>query len=184
MQEQTYGYKAEEVIGQAYASSCSPPDRWEEEEGILERLRQGKPVQHFDTTRIRKDGKEIHISLAVSPVRDLDGTILGVAHVARDITEKKQIELRLQQSQRLESLGVLAGGIAHDFNNLLTGILGNASIVGEIIPANSPAQEFLRDMITAGQRLSDLTRQLLAYAGRGPLNITEIDLPGKPGAGN
>jgi two-component system, cell cycle sensor histidine kinase and response regulator CckA len=173
--EHIYGYTAAEVIGKPM-HFLLPPERWSEEDGILERLRRGEAVQHFDTSRIRKDGREIHISLAVSPVRDSDGIILGVAHVARDITEKKQFEQRLQQSQRLESLGVLAGGIAHDFNNLLTGILGNASIVGEIIPAKSPAQEFLHDMITAGQRLSDLTRQLLAYAGRGTLNTTDLNL--------
>jgi PAS domain S-box-containing protein len=173
--EHMYGYTAAEVIGKPM-HFLLPPDRWNEEEGILQCLREGEPIQPFDTTRIRKDGKEIHISLALSPVQDIDGTILGLAHVARDITERKQFERRLQQSQRLESLGVLAGGIAHDFNNLLTGILGNASIVSEIIPTNSPAQEYLHDMITAGQRLSDLTRQLLAYAGRGALNITSLNL--------
>jgi CheY-like chemotaxis protein len=73
-------------------------------------------------------------------------------------------------------LGLLAGGIAHDFNNLLTGILGNASIVTEIIPAGSPAQPFLRDIVTAGQRLSDLTRQLLAYSGRGSLTVDTLNL--------
>jgi PAS domain S-box-containing protein len=173
--EHIYGYTADEMIGKRM-QLLLPPNRWNEEDSILERLKRGERVEHFETTRIGKSGKEIQVSVAVSPVRDADGTIRGASHVARDITARKQFEQRLQQSQRLESLGVLAGGIAHDFNNLLTGILGNASIVAEIIPSSSPAQQFLRDMITAGQRLSDLTRQLLAYSGRGDPSMATLNL--------
>jgi PAS domain S-box-containing protein len=173
--EHVYGYSSSEVIGRPM-QLLLPPSRWAEEDLILERLRRGERVHHFETTRIRKDGKEIHVSLTISPVRDTDGTVLGASHVARDITERKQFEQQLRQSQRLESLGVLSGGIAHDFNNLLTGILGNASIATEIIPSSSPAQEFLREIVKAGQRLSDLTRQLLAYSGRGALSMAEINL--------
>ena len=173
--EHVYGYSAPEVIGKPM-KLLLPQSRSSEEDVILERLRRGERVHHFETTRIRNDGKEIHVSLTISPVRDTDGAILGASHVARDITERKQFEQQLRQSQRLESLGVLAGGIAHDFNNLLTGILGNASIVTEIIPSSSPAQPFLREIVKAGQRLSDLTRQLLAYSGRGGLTMTEINL--------
>jgi PAS domain S-box-containing protein len=173
--EHLYGYKAAEMIGKSM-QLLLPPDRWNEEENILARLERGERVEHFETTRIRKDGREIHLSVAISPVRDADGTIRGASHVARDITERKAFEQRLQQSQRLESLGVLAGGIAHDFNNLLTGILGNASIVAELIPTASPAQQFLREMVTAGQRLSDLTRQLLAYSGKSTASLTTLNL--------
>jgi len=170
-----YGYDADEMIGKRI-QLLLPTDRQNEEDSILERLRRGERVSHFETTRIRKDGSEIVVSLTISPVRDLDGTIIGASHVARDITERKNFERQLRQSQRLESLGVLAGGIAHDFNNLLTGILGNASIAAELVPTSSPAQSFLREIVTAGKRLSDLTRQLLAYSGRGAVATAKVNL--------
>jgi signal transduction histidine kinase len=69
---------------------------------------------------------------------------------ARDITARKQFETQLRQTQRLESLGVLAGGIAHDFNNLLTGILGNANMATEMLPPSNPVLPYLRDAVLAG----------------------------------
>jgi PAS domain S-box-containing protein len=176
--QRVYGYSAEEVIGRPMRILL-PPNRDTEEEDILEQLRRGERVNHFETTRIRKDGKEICVSLTISPIRQSDGTIIGASHVARDISERKQFETQLRQTQRLESLGVLAGGIAHDFNNLLTGILGNASIATELLPPSNPIQAYLRDVVSAGQKLSDLTHQLLAYAGRGnpstaALNLSEL----------
>jgi len=160
---------------QARANPAPPKPRHEEDE-ILEQLRRGSRVNHFETARIRKDGKEIWVSLTISPIRQSDGTVIGASHVARDISERKQFELQLRQTQRLESLGVLAGGIAHDFNNLLTGILGNASIATEMLPPGNPVHVYLRDVVSAGQRLSDLTRQLLAYAGRGTLTMSALNL--------
>src|SRR5581483_5151224 len=90
-----------------------------------------------------------------------------------------RLETRLQQAQRLESIGLLAGGVAHDFNNLLTGILGNSSMALDAVPRSSPARRMLSDIIEATQRAANLTRQLLAYAGRGnivsaPLDISDL----------
>ena len=103
----------------------------------------------------------------------------GASHVARDITEHKNLEVQMRQTQRLESLGVLAGGIAHDFNNLLTGIIGNASLVTEMLAAQDPARPFLDNLLLASQRAADLTAQLLAYSGRGqfvvgPVNVSSV----------
>jgi PAS domain S-box-containing protein len=173
--ERIYGYTAAEAIGQSM-SFLLPPNRETEETDILNRLRQGGLVSHFDTTRVRKDGKSITVSLTISPVKDTDGTIIGASHVARDITDRKRFEEQLRQSQRLESLGILAGGIAHDFNNLLTGVLGNASIAAELLPDGSTAQSMLREITTAAQCLADLTRQLLAYAGKGALATASVNL--------
>jgi len=176
--ERLYGYTAAEAIGKPI-SILLPPERASEERDILDRLRQGERVKHFETSRIRQDGKMIYVSLTISPVRGDDGSILGASHVARDITEQRRFEEQLRQSQRLESLGVLAGGIAHDFNNLLTGILGNASIAAEMLPASNAAHAMLREIMAASQRLSDLTRQLLAYSGKGtfafgPVNVSAL----------
>jgi PAS domain S-box-containing protein len=97
----------------------------------------------------------------------------GVVLNLRDISERRRaeverqaLELKLQQTQKLESLGVLAGGIAHDFNNLLTGILGNADLAVSQLE-HGPARESVRLIETAAQRAAELTKQLLAYSGKG-----------------
>ncbi|MBV9504816.1 MAG: PAS domain S-box protein [Acidobacteriia bacterium] len=173
--ERVYGYTAEEAVGRPI-SILLPADRQKEEAEILQRLRRGERVKHFETTRITKKGDLIYVSLTISPILGENGKILGASHVARDITERRQFEAQIRQTQRLQSLGVLAGGIAHDFNNLLTGILGNASLIGEILPPSNPVQPLLRDVMSASQRLSDLTRQLLAYAGRGRFARQSVNL--------
>lgn len=176
--ERLYGYSAEEAIGHNIGFLL-PPDRLTEEQEILARLRRGERVQHFEASRLRKDGRVIDVSLSISPIRDARGVITGASHIGRDITEQKQFEQQMQQTQRLESLGVLAGGIAHDFNNLLTGIIGNASLMSETLPVLDPNRRFLDDMTLAAERAADLTRQLLAYSGRGqfvvgPVNVSEL----------
>jgi signal transduction histidine kinase len=90
--------------------------------------------------------------------------------------ERRNLEEQLRQAQKLESLGLLAGGVAHDFNNLLTGILGNASLALEVLDPPEPARTMLDDVIRASERAADLTRQLLAYAGKGKFIIQRLDL--------
>lgn len=89
--------------------------------------------------------------------------------------ERRNLEEQLRHAQKLESLGLLAGGVAHDFNNLLTGILGNASLVLETIGPDPAVQGMLTDIIRASERAADLTRQLLAYAGKGKFVIEPVD---------
>jgi PAS domain S-box-containing protein len=304
--ERIYGYSAPEAGGRPM-TFLLPPDRQVEESEILERINRGRRVQHYETVRLRKDGRRIHVSLSISPIRDNAGRIVAISHIARDITERKraeaaireseaklrtflesvsqgvltvdaaghielvnakieemfsytrdeilgqklellipelfravhtghraqhfahlrprstgaglnltglrkdgsefpleialsfvpsqsgslaiafvsditsrrQFEEQLRQTQKLESVGVLAGGFAHDFNNLLTGVLGNASLLLEGPHVGDPGREALMSIIDAGERAAHLTRQLLAYAGKGvlftePLDISEL----------
>jgi two-component system, cell cycle sensor histidine kinase and response regulator CckA len=90
--------------------------------------------------------------------------------------ERRELEEQLLRAQKLESLGLLAGGVAHDFNNLLTGILGNASLVMDMIPLEPAARGMLQDIVRASERAADLTRQLLAYAGKGKFVIEPVDV--------
>ncbi|PYT27283.1 MAG: hypothetical protein DMG58_20650 [Acidobacteria bacterium] len=175
--ERLYGYSAAEAKGQSM-SFLLPPDRPDEEREILERIKRGERVEHFETARLRKDGRRIDVSLTISPIRDREGHITGASHIARDITEGKRFKEQLLQTAKLESLGVLAGGVAHDFNNLLVGILGNASLALETLSSNNPSRTMIRDILDASERASLLTRQLLAYAGKGRFIVEPISLSG------
>jgi len=157
-------------------SIVMPADRRFEEAGIIQRIREGLPVKHFETVRQHKDGRPIHVSLTISPVRDGTGTVIGASHIARDITERMKLEEQMRQTQKLESLGVLAGGLAHDFNNLLTGVMGNASLVADDLGPDSPSAARLKEILNASERAALLVRQMLAYAGKGRFVTQRIDL--------
>ena len=101
--ERMFGYTADEAIGQ-HITLIIPPDRRQEEAMILERLKRGERVDHFETVRVRKDGTPLDISLTISPVRDGEGRVIGASKVARDITEQKRAEQALRESkERLRS---------------------------------------------------------------------------------
>ena len=107
------------------------------------------------------------------------GHLLGLL-VRREREEEKERLFRekMEQTQKLESLGVLAGGIAHDFNNLLMGVLGNADLALDELSPHNPARESLEDIVTSAKRAADLCRQLLAYSGKGRFLIEPLDLNG------
>jgi two-component system, cell cycle sensor histidine kinase and response regulator CckA len=173
--ERLYGYSAAEAIGRSM-TMLLPPDRPDEEKQILERLSRGERVEHFETVRLRKDGREIQVSTTISPIRDRSGRFIGASSVTRDITDRKRFEEQLRDTQKLESLGVLAGGVAHDFNNLLVGIMGNASLALDSVPGNNPARANIDSVLLASERAANLTRQLLAYSGKGRFVVQSIDL--------
>ncbi|MBI2514421.1 MAG: PAS domain-containing protein [Opitutae bacterium] len=112
-----------------------------------------------------------------------DGAFYRMVGRMTDITDRKrveaertQIEKKLLETQKLESLGVLAGGIAHDFNNLLTGVLGNAGLARLELPADAAAREQIDQIERAAQRAADLCKQMLAYSGKGRFVVQALDL--------
>ena len=136
--EKIYGYTANEAIGKDI-SILFPPDRPGEVTQLLEKLKSGERIDHFETVRQRKDGQQIHVSLTLSPVKDTEGNIVSASTIARDITERKKAEeqARLHQQQLLQadkmaSLGILVSGVAHEINNPNNLILLNASILREV----------------------------------------------------
>ncbi len=173
--ERLYGYKAEEVLGHN-VRELTPEDRVKEETSIIERVRRGERVEHFETVRLRRDGTQVDVSLTISAIRNGEGELIGFSRVARDITDQKRHAELMLQTQKLESLGVLAGGIAHDFNNLLVGILGNASLALDLLPLDSPVRGSLNSVTFAAENAAALTRQMLAYSGRGSFILNKIDL--------
>ncbi|MGA8018790.1 MAG: PAS domain S-box protein [Desulfobacterales bacterium] len=113
---------------------------------------------------------------AYSPFRGENGAIIGVVVVSRDITETKNLQEQLLQSQKMEAIGTLAGGIAHDFNNLLMGIQGRTSIMLVDIDADHPHVENLKGIEEHVRSASNLTRQLLGFARGGKFDVKPLDL--------
>ncbi len=170
-----FGYTSAEMVGKSVASLL-PPDRVPEEAGIAERIRDGGGVRHFETVRLRKGGQAIPVSLTISPVYDETGRVMGASQIGRDISEQKHMEEQLRQTQKLESLGVLAGGLAHDFNNLLTGIMGNASLALQEPENGDAVRGHIDEIIAASERAALLVGQMLAYAGKGRTMVEPLDL--------
>ncbi|MBI5575878.1 MAG: response regulator [Deltaproteobacteria bacterium] len=120
---------------------------------------------------VSRDGSEHLVSSSYAPIRSLDGNVIGGVLVFRDNTERKKIEEKLQNAQKLESIGVLAGGIAHDFNNLLSAILGNLSLAKA--RRDDSSFDRLAEIEKASLRARDLTRQLLTFSkGGAPVRKT------------
>ena len=106
----------------------------------------------------------------------LQGSIQDITERRRADEEREKFQKNLQETQKLESLGVLAGGIAHDFNNILTGVLGNASLASVELPTESPAQGYLDAIRQGAVRAADLCKQMLAYSGKGRFVVKQLSL--------
>ena len=137
-------------------------------------LATGEPLTYEESAELPQ-GRAWFQTLLV-PIRNEQGLIRHLVGFSRDITQKKQAEAALQQASKLESLGVLAGGIAHDFNNLLTALLGNLNLAQAQLSPDSPAQDFLTNAEKTVLRAAELTKQMLAYSGKGHFVVCPHDL--------
>jgi PAS domain S-box-containing protein len=145
------------------------------EEAIASALPDGR-LRPFEKEYVRPDGSRAPVIVAAS---FLDDTRRRLVVFVLDRSEQKRSEERWREAQKLESIGLLAGGIAHDFNNLLVAVVGGASLALDMIPPESGAAELLLRVLKTGEQLAHLTRQLLAYAGKGrfvvePLNLSTV----------
>ncbi|MCU0626128.1 MAG: ATP-binding protein, partial [Gemmatimonadaceae bacterium] len=162
------------VVGQRFEDQL-PPGAREEWAPRLAELLAGMPLA-FESDH-GTAGRETPRSFDISARPILDGDVVsGAVIVCRDVTARRALEARLQQTQRLDTVGRLAGGIAHDFNNLLTAILGSVSMARETLPVTHEAQSDLGDVQLAAERAAQLTRQLLAFARRHPVQQESIDV--------
>jgi len=180
-----FGLPREAMLGRSMQTFC--PERQPggalSMEGCREHMEDafaGRPLS-FEWTFLCADGREAPCQVNLTRLEQGEQPILHV--IVRDLSaqkaaeaERATLERQLFQAQKMESLGVLAGGIAHDFNNLLMGVLGHAGLGLEQLNPLHPVRRNLESIQRAGQRAADLTRQMLAYSGRGQFVVRNLDL--------
>jgi PAS domain S-box-containing protein len=175
-------YAAHEIIGEHFSRFYTDEER---AAGLPERALQIAATEgryEAEGWRVRKDGSRFWASVALDPIRDNEGTLIGFAKVTRDITERRQAQIALEetreqlaQAQKLEAIGQLTGGIAHDFNNLLMIVSGYAQVLARRVSEPSLVRA-IEAIQSAAARGSNLTRQLLAFSRRQALSPVVVDL--------
>lgn len=183
---QMLGYSLDEMDStiDQWKDLVHPDDREEAARSVRDHL-EGRTALHVGEYRMKaKSGEYVWIlDRACIVQRDAAGHPLRMCGTHADITERKlaeeerqRFEAQVQQTQKLESLGVLAGGIAHDFNNLLMAILGNADLAMQDVSDLSPAYPMLEEIGRAARRAAELCKQMLAYSGKGKFVVRAFDL--------
>jgi PAS domain S-box-containing protein len=172
--EQIFGYTAGEVVGRDYP--LVPPEGEAEFWALFRRACGGEVQRHVRVRRQRKDGRIVDIRFSGAPFYDADGNLGGVVYSLEDITDQLVAEAMLRQAQKMEAIGTLTGGMAHDFNNLLGIIIGNLDLLQELVGPNEAARERATIAINAALRGAELTRQLLAFSRRQPLQPRRLDV--------
>jgi len=180
--ERISGYQRSELIGKSLLklNMLAPQDIPRAAEALVKNTL-GHPTGPDEFSLIRNDGSQVTVEISTFPI-EIAGKPL-VLSIARDITERKRAEeekeklqAQLAQAQKMESVGRLAGGVAHDFNNMLAVIIGYAQLSLQKIDSASPLYADLQEILKAGQRSADLTRQLLAFARKQTVYPQVIDL--------
>lgn len=139
------------------------------------RLLAGEEVGPYEHRIVRKDGAVRWVRNTPSLHRDRTGKLLSYDGLISDITERKRLEERLRQAEKMEAIGQLAGGVAHDFNNQLTGIMGYANLLTNRLD-DPELKRYAESILSASRRSADLTRQLLAFARKGQYQSMAVDL--------
>lgn len=193
--ERLFGYTAAEAVGRS-TSMLIPSDRLDEEPKILEQLRRGERVSHFETIRRRKDGSLLDISLTISPIKDSFGRVIGASKIARDITERrlaeallleneqklkdqaKDLEQQLIASGRLVSIGQVTASMAHEFNNPLGIIIGFVEDMLSKGKSGESDQHTLRIIIEESRRCKKIVEDLMSFARPRAAEMSLINIQG------
>jgi PAS domain S-box-containing protein len=182
--ERFKGYTADEIVGEHFSRFYTEEDR---QTGLPARAletaaREGRFVH--EGWRVRKDGTRFWADVVIDPIRDENGNLIGFAKITRDVTDRREAQLaleearaRLVQSQKMETVGQLTGGIAHDFNNLLAVVLGNLDLARKRLPEDPKLRQLIENSLEAAKRGASLTQRMLAFARRQELKMAPVDLP-------
>jgi PAS domain S-box-containing protein len=191
--ERIFGYSADEMIGTSIMRLV-PGELQNQEEQILTRIRRGERYDHFDTVRLTKDGRRVHVSLTISPIKDVNGNVVGASKIARDITDKKLAEEALRASEerlrkvqnelahvsRLSTMGEMAASLAHEVNHPLSAVVNNASACLRWLTAQNleEARQSASLAIADARRAGDVISRMRALfrkvpTTKEPLNINQ-----------
>ena len=173
-EEERLGAPSAEIVGKTFQEILPEPFAERIVASYRKCVAAGVPTRYEETVDLAP-GRRTFLTLLV-PIRDEAGVITRLLGFSQDVTQSKQAEEALRQAQKLESLGVLAGGIAHDFNNLLTAILGNLNLAQIKSAPESPAQPYLENVERTVLKAAELTKQMLAYSGKGRFVVKPHDL--------
>jgi two-component system cell cycle sensor histidine kinase/response regulator CckA len=172
--ERITGYTREEVLKMNFAETVAP-EYLDKSRQMLAKKLAGAEETVDDLEIIAKDRRRIAVEVN-SRLIYRDGVAVGVQGIARDVTERKQLEEQLRQSQKMEAVGQLAGGVAHDFNNLLTAITGYSDLSLRKMDPRDPLFGNLQEVKMASERAASLTRQLLAFSRKQVMQPKVLDL--------
>jgi PAS domain S-box-containing protein len=176
------GYSPDEIIGKHFSCFYTEGDRANGKPQRALRIAQEQHRYEEEGWRVRKDGTFFWASVIIDPIYE-DGKLVGFAKITRDITERREAQLKLEQvhrqlaeSQKLDALGQLTGGVAHDFNNLLMVISGSVHTLRKAVGDDPKAQRALAAIDAATKRGASLTSQLLTFARRQSVNPQAVDV--------
>ncbi|ANI76941.1 hybrid sensor histidine kinase/response regulator [Sphingobium sp. EP60837] len=178
------GYTADEILGLNFSRFYSEEDRMA---GVPSRaLETASREGRFEAEgwRIRKDGSRFWASVVIDSIRNPMGTLIGFAKITRDLTERREAQLALEeareaifQSQKMDAIGKLTGGVAHDFNNLLAVIMGSLDLARQRLQTGADISRYIDNAMTAADRGAILTQRMLAFARKQELKLRNVDCP-------
>ena len=171
-----FGYTADEMIG-ASILKLIPENLHSDETTIMENIRAGRRVEHFETVRLTKDGRLIDVSLTVSPVKDADGKVIGASKILRDVSKRIRLEQSLLQAEKIAATGRMAATIAHEINNPLAGLMNLLFLLRPKI-VDEEGINYLATAESELARVSHIAKQTLGYyrehASASPASLAEI----------
>ena len=156
-----FGYAPEEMIG-ASILKLIPEHLHSDEKTILEHIRAGRRIEHFETVRRAKDGRLIDVSLTISPIKDEEGRVIGASKILRDISGRKRIEKSLLQAEKIAATGRMAATIAHEVNNPLAAVMNLLYLLRTKI-TDDEGRDFLATAEEELGRVSHIAKQTLGY---------------------
>jgi PAS domain S-box-containing protein len=160
--ERMFGYTPAEIVGRPI-TTIIPQELHGEEDVILSKIRRGEKIDHFETVRIAKSGEKVDVSLTISPVKDEQGRVIGVAKIARDIGQRKKAEQALRTSEKLASVGRLAATVAHEINNPLAAVVNLVYLIKNSPELAPGLRRYVKMAEEELNRVASLTRQTLGF---------------------
>jgi PAS domain S-box-containing protein len=157
-----FGYTADEMIGQPILRLI-PRNLHYEEDAILRKLRAGQRIDHYETTRRKKSGETFEVSVTISPIRNESGVVIGASKIARDISDRRRVQLLLLQSEKLAATGRMAAAIAHEINNPLESLMNLIFLARQHSEPAGKVSKYLATAEEELERVAHIARQTLGY---------------------